>query len=649
MVGPGEGLVPDRPPPRFLEDDRLLSALLEAGDQRSHGLKGSFGTVGGRRRRRGRKELVTRLLGQYPALLEDQSPGLVRLVLERSHLWDFSAFLLDRFSGGNSLSTLCLHLFQRFGLISHFGLDPADCSNFFKLVESGYHSGNPYHTALHAADVTQAIAVFVSQEQIARHLTRLELLAVITAAVCHDLDHPGVNEKFLVSTGSHLFYDNVTTLESHHWQMCLSCFVDSGLHKSLTPQEFAEYRDLVRDLILATDISRQQEFLEEFRKMNARNSRNSSDMCSDTSSRHFILQIALKCADISNPCRAWPVSRLWSLRCCEEFFRQGDAERELGLPLTPFCDRFNVTVAKLQKGFYTLLCEPLYKEWHRFLGSPLSEGMLHNLYRNQREWERELVQQEDIPAEVVKEKPVTVKPLAVQFLQAADGPRLTRRLSLPASDPLHRIFDQMIQPDVEPPRTGHLRRATSDRRRSSLLRGLHGRSSLKPLRGRVVRPASVCLEQTESSRLNRPLQNRENTENSMDISGDEACTALHNLPDLLQNKATGEKENSCLGSSYERLTRRRGSAPSNLVVGDGLRIPLTCGPPPGLLRQQNSLSPSNRRGSLPTDLLKESLPKQLRNRVIQPAGGGGKRPGLLLRRRSVGPEQLVQKYLNRPF
>ena len=41
------------------------------------------------------------------------------------------------------------------GLIRHFGLDPADCHSFFRLVEAGYHSANPYHTAMHAADVTQ--------------------------------------------------------------------------------------------------------------------------------------------------------------------------------------------------------------------------------------------------------------------------------------------------------------------------------------------------------------------------------------------------------------------------------------------------------------------------------------------------------------
>lgn len=63
--------------------------------------------------------------------------------------------------------------------------------------------------------------------------------------------------------------------------------------------------------------------------------------------RQFVLQIAMKCADIINPCRSWNISRLWSHRACEEFFRQGDRERELGVNMTPFCDRYNITVAKV--------------------------------------------------------------------------------------------------------------------------------------------------------------------------------------------------------------------------------------------------------------------------------------------------------------
>ena len=66
--------------------------------------------------------------------------------------------------------------------------------------------------------------------------------------------------------------------------------------------------------------------------------------------RYFILQIAFKCADISNPCRPWDVSKKWSQKVCEEFFRQGDYERQLNLPVTPVCDRQSISVPKIQAG-----------------------------------------------------------------------------------------------------------------------------------------------------------------------------------------------------------------------------------------------------------------------------------------------------------
>lgn len=40
--------------------------------------------------------------------------------------------------------------------------------------------------------------------QIRAHLTNLEIMASLIAAVTHDLDHPGVNQPFLVATSNHL-------------------------------------------------------------------------------------------------------------------------------------------------------------------------------------------------------------------------------------------------------------------------------------------------------------------------------------------------------------------------------------------------------------------------------------------------------------
>ena len=543
-------------------------------------------------------------------------------------------------------------------------MEPTEVLNFFRLVERGYHSGNPYHNALHASDVTQAMYVYCQQAAIRPHLTPLEMLAALVAAVSHDLDHPGVNEKFLVSTGSHLavLYDNVSVLENHHWRSAISCFVDSGLSKYLTDTQFLELTDLVRSLILATDISRQQEFLTQFRHFLDRGELN----LSLPHHRHFVLQIAIKCADISNPCRSWDVSRLWSLRACEEFFRQGDVERELGLSLTPICDRFNVTVAKVQVGFYTFVVEPLFTEWDRFLSSDLSREMMESFRSNQTKWEDEVMQEDVSIPELSKEEEgsepkVEIKTINPAPANVSNVSNVARRMSLPNNDPLLRIFDQMTQPDAEIPRAVHLRRnfSLTDRRRSSLLRGLYNRSSLKPGRGRVTRPTSVCLENVEI-KCNRTLQSKENrlvSPSTMEFSS-EGPAALRELP--LDLEELGEKENAATIKLYERLTKRRGSAPSNLVLGcDGGKLGGGGG---NILRQQNNLAAvTARRGSLPLDLLNESLPKQLRNRVLNCGPAANSKTKGLLRRRSMGPEllnlhqgglrdrQVMQKYLNRPI
>lgn len=104
---------------------------------------------------------------------------------------------------------------------------------------------------------------------------------------------------------------------------------------------------------------------------------------SEREHRHFVLQIALKCADICNPCRPWEVSRAWSLQVSEEFYRQGDLERRLGMPVTLLCDRYTSSVSKIQSGFFRFIAAPLFDQWHRFQQTALSAAMIHHLRVNQ--------------------------------------------------------------------------------------------------------------------------------------------------------------------------------------------------------------------------------------------------------------------------
>ncbi|XP_048506638.1 uncharacterized protein LOC105685760 isoform X3 [Athalia rosae] len=371
---------------RLSDADRLLLEALETGKERMRHT-GRFLTMHKRRRKR----LTTRSLNQDPGILDDIFHGQVQCLLLKSGNWRFNAFALETVTGGRSLPVLCVHLFHWYGLLEYFKLDVVRVWKLFNLIEEGYHSTNPYHNSIHATDVTQAMHCFLQEEKIRKNLSQLEIMASLIGAVTHDLDHPGVNQPFLVATSNHLaaLYENTSVLENHHWRSAIGCLLESGVSEQLEPELRPELERHISSLILATDITRQQEFLTRFKRyldQNLLDMKRGED-------RHFILQIALKCADISNPCRPWEISRKWSHKVCEEFFRQGDYERQLNLPVTPLCDRHTTSIPKIQAGFFKFVVTPLYEEWHRFLGTGLSLNLMDYLKGNQTRWEA-LIQQE---------------------------------------------------------------------------------------------------------------------------------------------------------------------------------------------------------------------------------------------------------------
>ncbi|XP_017881147.1 uncharacterized protein LOC108625558 [Ceratina calcarata] len=371
---------------RLSEMDRILLESLDIGRSRPRPI-GRFLTMHKRRRKR----LTTRSLTQEPGILDDIFHGLVQCVLQKVGNWRFNAFTLETVTGGRSLPVLCVHLFHWYGLLQHFKLDVVTVWKLFTFIEEGYHSTNPYHNSIHATDVTQAMHCFLQEEKIRTHLTKLEIMASLIGAVTHDLDHPGVNQPFLVATSNHLaaLYQNTSVLENHHWRSAVGCLLESGVSDQLPASLRPELQRHISSLILATDITRQQEFLFRFRHYL---DESSLDMRRGED-RHFILQIALKCADISNPCRPWDISRKWSHKVCEEFFRQGDYERRLNLPVTPLCDRHTTSIPKIQTGFFKFVVTPLYEEWHRFLGDGLSVSLMKHLRENQKKWEAMTLQE----------------------------------------------------------------------------------------------------------------------------------------------------------------------------------------------------------------------------------------------------------------
>uniref|UniRef100_A0A8C8DFT6 Phosphodiesterase n=1 Tax=Oryzias sinensis TaxID=183150 RepID=A0A8C8DFT6_9TELE len=320
-------------------------------------------------------------------LLDDDYLGQAAHMLSKVGTWNFDIFLFDRLTNGNSLVTLMCHLFNIYDLIHHFQLDIVKLHGFFGMVQKDYHSQNPYHNAIHAADVTQAMYCYLKEPKLADQLTPLDVFLGLIAAAAHDVDHPGVNQPFLIKTRHHLasLYQNTSVLESHHWRSTVGMLRESGLLAHLPAEITRVIEQQLGSLILATDICRQNEFLLTFRE----HLDNQDLDLLDASHRHFILQIALKCADVCNPCRSWELSRQWGERVCEEFHKQGELEKKFDLEVSPQCDHKVDSVPAIQSGFISCIAEPLFEEWNLFTHpSLLSQTMLDHLDKNKAHWIR---------------------------------------------------------------------------------------------------------------------------------------------------------------------------------------------------------------------------------------------------------------------
>ena len=70
--------------------------------------------------------------------------------------------------------------------------------------------------------------------------------------------------------------------------------------------------------------------------------------------------LLLHSADVSHPTKTWELHKEWTARCMEEFFNQGDREKEMGLDVSPLCDRNTTQVPQSQIGFIDFILIPQF-------------------------------------------------------------------------------------------------------------------------------------------------------------------------------------------------------------------------------------------------------------------------------------------------
>uniref|UniRef100_UPI00398EEEA8 3',5'-cyclic-AMP phosphodiesterase 4D isoform X4 n=1 Tax=Pristiophorus japonicus TaxID=55135 RepID=UPI00398EEEA8 len=326
---------------------------------------------------------------------------LLATELEGINKWGLNIFKVAEYSGNRPLTVIIYTIFQERELLKTFKIPAVTLITYLMTLEDHYHADVAFHNNIHAADVAQSTHVLLSTPALEAVFTDLEVLTAIFASAIHDVDHPGVSNQFLINTNSELalMYNDSSVLENHHLAVGFKLLQEENcdIFQNLTKKQRQSVRKMAIDIVLATDMSKHMNLLADLKTMVETKKVTSSGvlLLDNYSDRIQVLQNMVHCADLSNPTKPLQLYRQWTDRIMEEFFRQGDRERERGMEISPMCDEHNASVEKTQVGFIDYIVHPLWETWADLV-HPDAQGMLDTLEDN-REWYQSTIPQSPSP------------------------------------------------------------------------------------------------------------------------------------------------------------------------------------------------------------------------------------------------------------
>ena len=237
-------------------------------------------------------------------------------------------------------------------------------------VSDGYIRNNFYHNDLHAADVTHTCMLYFKYGEIDKiqKFTKSDTIALILSCLCHDYHHPGVNNNFLKETNNKLAirYNDASILESMHISSTFKLTLGNkeiNIFENLDKNLYKEMRKQMISCVLATDMTFHGIYVDFLKKcIEEKNDKKKDKKEEDKKvleeKHQKYMNIFIHSSDISNPTKLFDIYFEWAKLVVEEFWDQGDKEKQLNLPCS--CDREKVSIYKSQLGFINFIEIPYF-------------------------------------------------------------------------------------------------------------------------------------------------------------------------------------------------------------------------------------------------------------------------------------------------
>lgn len=141
-----------------------------------------------------------------------------------------------------------------------------------------------------------------------------------------------------------------------HCSVTFRVLLETSLLSSLPQESWELVRKVVVEMILSTDMSKHFDMMGVFRGA----SLGPLDL-QTFEERLLLYKMAVKCADVGHAAKETTLHEKWTSKIVEEFFAQGDLEKESHLPISIYCDRSSTDISKSQIGFISAIVQPLFE------------------------------------------------------------------------------------------------------------------------------------------------------------------------------------------------------------------------------------------------------------------------------------------------
>lgn len=324
-------------------------------------------------------------IGNVDATVWKQVDTNLRDLCMTTNTWSCNIFAIRELTQ-RPIAYVGYQMFRKYGFIEEYNIPEQQLINFFDVMEHGYNMNqNPYHNSTHSADVLQSCTVLLDLALKIYDLRTSDVFALCIACIIHDYAHPGFTNAYLK-----VFYEesqplSVGVLENFH-SLCGLKIINTpecNILVNADPSSRKKLISKIRDLVLFTDLARHFPFVGSWHETQL-----SQRKVTDYESRIGLspeetidlLRILIKSSDLANAAKPWDLYDQWANAIMEEFFLQGDTEREGGAAISMFMNREQPEKSTCQFGFLSKIVGPLLEILFQVI--PESKLELNNNFTN---------------------------------------------------------------------------------------------------------------------------------------------------------------------------------------------------------------------------------------------------------------------------